>query len=233
MTTPYRLYGAIWTRATGPLMVLKELELEHEVIPVDTLAGEHREEAFLRINPAGYLPALTTPEGEHLHEAAAIMLYLAERHGAGRLVPAADETDRGRFLSLYFFLTNDIQPPAKRFFYPQRYALHPEDVAETRARAHAATLERWAVLESELAGRGPWHLGERFSLADIQVALWAAYGLIGPDDIISRFPTVQRIFEAVRARPKSGPCLDALREAMAARRAARTRAAERAAEKIA
>ncbi len=222
----YRLYGGAWSRSNGVRMVLEELGLEYEQIPIDTLAGEHEQPAFRAINPAGFLPALTTPEGENLHEAAAIMLYLAERHALGELVPAPGDPDRGRFLTLFFYLTNDIQPPSKRFFFAHRYALRPEDVAETRAKAREAAEERWGVLDSILAKRGPWHLGERFSIADIQVALWAAYGLDEVDSIVSRFPAVRRIYEGVLARPKSGPCLRMQREDLTElrTRAARLRA---------
>ncbi len=217
----YRLYGGAWSRAIGPMMVLAELGLDYDAIAVDVRAGEHRQAAFLEINPAGYLPALTTPEGAHLHESAAIMLYLAERHALGDLVPAPGDPERGRFLSLYFYLTNDIQPLSKRFFFPHRYALRRADIVETRAQARAAAEERWGVLDSLLAKRAPWHLGEQFTIADIQVALWAAYGFEEPDDIVSRFPAVRRIFEGVLARPKSGPCLLRQRREVAAVRTRR------------
>lgn len=221
MQGPYRLYGGAWSRATGTMMVLEELGLDYEEVPVDVRGGGLKEKAFLEVNPAGFLPALTTPEGEHLHESAAIMLYLAERHALGDLVPAPGDPQRGRFLSLYFFLSNDIQPPTKRFFFPHRYALRKEDVAETRRRARAAAEERWAVLDSLLAKRGPWHLGDRFSVADIQMAMWAAYGFEEVDNIVSAFPAVRRVFEAVLERPKSGACLLKQRQSLADLRAGR------------
>ncbi|MEQ8651413.1 MAG: glutathione S-transferase family protein [Kiloniellales bacterium] len=221
MQGPYRLYGGAWSRASGTNMVLEELGLDYEEVPVDVRGGGLKDPAFLEINPAGFLPALTTPEGEHLHESAAIMLYLAERHALGSLVPAPDDPDRGRFLSLYFFLSNDIQPPSKRFFFPHRYALRKEDIAETRQRARAAAEERWGVLDAMLAKRGPWHLGERFSVADIQAAMWAAYGFEEVDDIVSTFPAVRRVFEGVMARPKSRACLLRQRQSLADLRAGR------------
>ena len=168
MRARYRLYGQPWTRAVGPMMVLEELGIDYELIPVDLQGGEHRKEPFLNINPAGFLPALITPEGDSLHEAGAIMLYLAERHGGPDLVPLPQERERGRFLSLFFFLTNDIQPPTKRFFYPWRYTVSDDEANEVRAQARLAAAERWEVLDQLLAsGSGPWHLGQRFSIADL------------------------------------------------------------------
>ncbi|GAB5470338.1 MAG: hypothetical protein Kilf2KO_33680 [Rhodospirillales bacterium] len=220
MSQPYRLYGDYWNRAVGPMMVMDELGLDYEVQPVNTRAGDNKQPDFLAVNPAGFIPALTTPEGEHLHESAAIMLYLGERHGEGRLVPGVQDPDRGRFLSLYFFLPNDIQPPTKRFFYPHRYSVTPESVPQIRAQARAAAEERWRVLDGILArSPGPFHLGERFSLADIQLAHWAAYGFDRIEDIVEGFPAVRRVFDAVAARPRCGALLKRQRDSLEAYRA--------------
>jgi len=222
MRPRYRLYGNPWTRTVGPMMVLEELGLDYEFIPIDTRNDEHRNDTFLAINPAGFLPALTSPEGQHLHEAAAIMLYLAERHGGPELVPGPQEEERGRFLSLFFYLTNDIQPPTKRFFYPWRYTVTDDQASEVRAQARLAAEDRWAVLDRMIAnGGGPWHLGQRFSIADLQMALWANYGFEDLDDIVGAFPAVRQVYEDVLARPVSGPLLRRQRSELEAWRATR------------
>ncbi len=50
---------------------------------------------FLAINPAGLVPVLITPEGEPLHEVAALMIYLADRHGLTDLAPAPADPSGG------------------------------------------------------------------------------------------------------------------------------------------
>jgi len=208
----YILYGGGVSRAAGPQMVLEEAGLAYELRSVDIDAGEHRSAAFLALNPAGYVPALVTPGGEILHEAAAIMLYLADHHRLDALAPPADDPLRGRFLSALFYLCDDIQPPTKRFFYPERYSEDAADAPRIRARARAMARERWQVLDRTLAAGGPFHLGERFSLADIYMAVWAAYGLDSPRDILDDFAAVRACFEQVAARPKCGPVLRRLQE---------------------
>ena len=76
---------------------------------------------ILRINPAGYTPALITPEGSAMHENAAMLFYLCERHDISDLMPMPGDPDRALFLSKFFYHTNDIQPPTKRWFYPHRF----------------------------------------------------------------------------------------------------------------
>lgn len=63
------------------------------------------------------------------------------------------------------------------------------------------------MLDKWLQVNGPYHLGDRFSIADIQMANCAAYGLDGTRDIVNVFPAVRRCFEMVAERPHCGPIL--------------------------
>ena len=198
----YILYGGRFTRAVGPQMVLEEGGLEYELREVDIFAGEHRTPAFLAVNPAGYVPALITPEGEALHEAAAIMLYLADRHRLDDLAPPPGGPERGPFYSKLFFLTNDVQPAMKRYYYPHRYAADDADTPRVKARALETARERWAVVDGHLAQHGPYHLGDRFSLVDFYMAMWAAFGFKPCGDLKAEFPAVRRCYDLVAARPK-------------------------------
>lgn len=203
----YILYGGKFTRAVGPQMVLEEAGLPYEVRSIDIVAGEHRDPGFLSINPAGFVPALVTPEGAVLHEAAAIMLYLADRHHMRDLVPGVDTPERGIFYSKYFFLTNDIQPAMKRFYYPERYSSDPADAPRIRAQAFDMSLERWSVVERHLATEGPYHLGKQISLVDLYMAVWVAYGTEKPYNLLDDYPAIRRCYLAVRERPHIKPLL--------------------------
>jgi glutathione S-transferase len=206
----YILYGGGVTRALGPQMVLEEGNLSYELRKIDITKQEHRSETFLQLNPAGYVPALVTPEGDVLHEAAAIMLYLADRHGLSDLAPAVDDPRRGIFLSRLFYFTNDVQPSLKRTYYARRFALREEDTAAVAAQSEALARDRWQVIENQLSARGPYHLGKRFSLLDIHLAMWAAYGFRKPGDLLDDMPASKVLFDHVMARPKCGALLQAL-----------------------
>jgi len=217
----YILHGGGFSRSLAVQMVLEEAGLDYELHSVDMDSGEHRGEAFLKLNPAGYTPALITPEGHTLHEAAGIMLYLADHHRLEDLAPLPGDPLRGIFLSRFFYFTNDVQPCFKRLGYPHRYSLSDGDTARVRQHARASLIERLGVLEIWLAEHGPWHLGERFSLADLHLALWAAYGIETTSTIVDIFPAIGRVRAGVLERPKSGPMLQRLIDLMDARRASR------------
>lgn len=219
---PYVLYGGTFSRALGPQMVMEEAGIPYELRVVDMDNGEHFQEAFRKINPAGFTPALITPEGHVLHEAAGIMLYLADHHGLD-LLPTPGDPMRGVFLAKFFFYTNDVQPAFKRYGYPHRYALREEDIPAVRAQARGVICDRLQILEDWLQEHGPWHLGDRFSIADLHLALWSAYGLENPENIVETFPAIGRVRAGVLKRPKSGPLLQGLIDYIYERRKARPR----------
>src|SRR3546814_7041162 len=56
--TMIKLYGTPPTRALRAMWLLNELDLAHEVIPIDLGAGEQLTPEFLALNPAAKLPVL-------------------------------------------------------------------------------------------------------------------------------------------------------------------------------
>ena len=207
----YILYGGRFTRALIVEMVMAEGGIPYELRSVDIVAHEHREPAYLAVNPAGWVPALVTPAGETLYETPAINLYLAEHHRLTHLAPGVADPDRGLFLSGLFSVVDDLEPIMKRYFYPHRYVLREEDSAAMKERALEQALERLRIMDGRLSKKGPYHLGERFSLVDLTMSYWTALideylGLLGP------CTAVRRCTELVIARSKLRPLFEEQRE---------------------
>ena len=213
-TKSYILYGGGVTRALGPQLVLEEGGLSYELRTLDEHKNEHRTPEYLALNPAGFIPALVTPDGLVLHEAAAIMLFLAENHVLAHLLPEMGKGFKGLFLSRLFFQTNDIQPAVRRFFKPEQYVMDKAAIPSVKSAAQASAMERWSVYNGFLERNGPYAIGDRFTLADLHMTLWAAYGLDHPSSVLDTFPAVQRCFELTVARPKVRPLVAKLQSDM-------------------
>ncbi|MGI9316973.1 MAG: glutathione S-transferase family protein [bacterium] len=205
----YVLYGGEFTRALITQMVMAEGGIDYELREIDIVNNQHRREAFLKINPAGWVPALVTPEGAVLYETPAINLYLADHHHLVHLAPATDDPDRGRFLSALFYLSGELEPAMKRYFYPHRYALEPEDSEAMKHKALTDALERLAVVNQRLNAGGPFHLGDRFSLVDLTLVYWA--GCLEEDMTLEQYPAVRRCTQLTLGRPALRQLEDELR----------------------
>jgi glutathione S-transferase len=81
-----KLYGGTRSRASIVQWYLEELSLPYEFVKLDMQAGEHRQPAYLAINPVGKVPALV--DGDFtLWESGAILLYLSDKHDASLSTP--------------------------------------------------------------------------------------------------------------------------------------------------
>ncbi|MDG2481196.1 MAG: glutathione S-transferase family protein, partial [Alphaproteobacteria bacterium] len=133
-------------------------------------------------------------------------LALAERHDLTMLVPRADDADRGRFLSALFFVTGEIEPVMKRYFFPHRYVAREEDAAAMRQRSLEWALDLLVLIEEQIQAGGPYQLGERYSLVDLILTYWI--GNITPAEVLDRFPAVLRCDELVRQRLRLVPLIE-------------------------
>ncbi len=154
---PVVLYHHPFTRAATCLWMLEEVGIEHELQFVDVQAGQQKSAELLALNPMGKLPILVDEEAV-VTETAAIGLYLADRYAPGRLAPALDDPRRATYLRWSLFAPSVIEPGL---------------IAKTSGWAVNAGAAGWGTYEAMLAAmehaleRGPYLLGEVFSMADV------------------------------------------------------------------
>lgn len=118
MTEPYRLHYAPDNASLVIRLALEELGLPYDTQLVDRLTVAQQSPDYLKLNPNGTIPVLETPEGT-LFETAAILLWLADRHGG--LAPAVDEPLRAPFLKWLFWCSNTLQIDLRQYFYPDKF----------------------------------------------------------------------------------------------------------------
>jgi glutathione S-transferase len=199
----YQLYGGKFTRAMIVQMVMAEGRIDYDYIEVDINNNEHQSAEFLALNPAGHVPVLIKPDGEALSETPAINLYLCDKHGLTDLVPDCEDDDRGLFLSSLFFLSGDLEPAMRRYYYPHHYVLRTEDTAAMKQQSFDQVMNRIAVIEKRLQTNGPYHLGDRFSLADMALCFWLEN--LNFDGQLDAYPALQRCLSLVSNRPALMP----------------------------
>lgn len=196
------MYKIYWTRNTGafaPQAVLEEAGVPYEIIPIDTGKREHKQPAYLKINPQGRVPALALPDGGVMTESAAMVLYLGDRHGAGRLAPTIDDPDRPRFLRWLFFMASNIYESDLRTYYPARYSTDEAAAPGIKAAGLRDMEALWDLVEAAL-DPGPYLLGERGSLLEPYMLMLASWHP-DMDELLSRRPRLKRACDLTLARP--------------------------------
>lgn len=130
------LYGSTSTAALVVHWLLIELGIEHELVLLDFDEREHKSAEYLALNPAGVVPTLLI-DGQVLTEAAAIALYLADRHPEAGLLPALGTAERGDAYRWMFWCANTLQPAYRAWFYPHEVAGEANIDASRERRASA------------------------------------------------------------------------------------------------
>jgi glutathione S-transferase len=165
----HTLYYAPGAASMAVHWLLLELDLPHELVPVDLAAGEQKRADYLALNPAGVVPTLVS-DGVARAEAAALLVWLADTHPQAGLAPPVGDAARGDYLQWMFLLANGLQPLFRQWWYPDEVA---GEGCATAVRAHVAPriAALWDRVDAHLASGGPYLLGERLTAADFYLAM--------------------------------------------------------------
>lgn len=198
------------SRSQRVLWLLEELGLDYRIQRYQRDAKTMLAPPELRaIHPLGKSPVITDDE-RTLAESGAIIEYLVERYGNGRLRPAPGTPEQLRYTYWLHYAEGSLMPPLlmKLVFDRIEKARMPffvKPVARGIAQRARQTFIGPQIklhldyLEAEL-GKGDWFAGNEFSAADIQMSfpLEAAAARGGLD---SARPRLMHFLERIHARP--------------------------------
>ncbi|MCC7632925.1 glutathione S-transferase family protein [Stenotrophomonas rhizophila] len=147
-------------------IALEELQLPYQLHHIRIDAGEHRQPAFLALNPHGRIPVLVDDvAGITLFESAAILLYLAEH--SGRLLPTGPA--RWQAIQWLQFHASSMGPLLGQRVHYQLLAT--PSLPAVSARFIALTEATFATLDAHLRTH-TWLAGAAYSIADIATFGW-------------------------------------------------------------
>jgi len=149
-------------------LMLEEIGLPYEVVPVDTRKGEQHKPEFLKINPNAKTPALTDGDAV-VFDSNAILLYLAEK--TGKFLPKNTPELRGELLSWLMFVATGIGPYSGQAVHFNRFA--PEKLAYAIQRYNFEAERHWGIIDSRLAKR-QYMVGDSYGIVDMAVWGWAS-----------------------------------------------------------
>jgi len=199
------------SRSQRILWLLEELGLPYEVVRYQRDAKTMLAPPELRaVHPLGKSPVITDDDIT-VAESGAIIEYLVERYGQGRLQPALGTPERLRYTYWLHFAEGSAMPPLLLklvfSFLPKSPALPAllrplvRKVSEGAQKSFIdpQILQQLNYFEAEL-GRHEWFAGDSFSAADIQMSfpLEAAAARGGLD---KKWPKVSAFLQKIHDRP--------------------------------
>ena len=198
------------SRSQRVLWLLEELALPYDIKHYQrdsqTMLAP---ESLRQVHPLGKSPVIT--EGDFtVAESGAIIEYLVECHGNGRLVPAAGTPERLRYRYWLHFAEGSAMPPLlMKLIFDRIASTRMPFFAKPIARGISSKVlssfvapnlnRQLDFMEGEL-GRSAWFAGDQFSAADIQMSfpLEAAAQRAGLD--ASR-PLLMAFLKRIHERP--------------------------------
>ncbi len=199
MTRPIDVY--YWPTPNGwkVTILLEELGVPYNIVPVNIGVGEQFKPDFLGISPNNRMPAIVDhePVGDggplSVFESGAILEYIAEKYG--KFLP---QDVRGKYevLQWVYWQMGGLGPMSGQANHFRAYAANPIEYAINRYTDEVNRL--YGVMNIRLADRE--FLAGAYSIADMMSWPWVVtYERLGQD--LNEFPHLKRWFETVKARP--------------------------------
>jgi glutathione S-transferase len=178
-----------------PRLLLAQLDLPYERVPIDIFGGDTLTDEFAAKNPARSTPVLETDDGRYLQESDAILWYLAE----GTDFLPDDPFERGHVLKWLILEQTDVMHGigGLRFrLLTGRWTPEQPEAKQRRKIARGAL----AMLEEHLSER-TFAVAERYTIADISLY---GYTHTAPDAgfDLAEFPAVAAWLRRVEQTPR-------------------------------
>lgn len=193
----YTLYLANGTSALAAHIVLEDIGAPYDTRTLSIPDNEHLSADYLSINPRGRVPALDTPQGV-IVENPAILAYLAQNHPEKDLAPS-DPFAFAQAQSVNLYLAATMHVAFAHKGRGARWADDPDAIKSMQEKVPQTITEGAQFVESHLI-KGPWVLGDAYSICDAYVLL--VHRWMGANDLsLDDFPKLKAHREAMLQRP--------------------------------
>jgi glutathione S-transferase len=172
---------------------------------IDFSKAEQKSAAYLAINPKARVPALVAPRGV-LTETPAMLAYIAQSYPEARLAPLDDPFAFAEVQAFNAYLCSTVHVAHAHRGRGYRWADDPLAIVAMQKKVPQSVGECFALIEQKML-KGPWVMGENYTVADCYLFTLAQWVEADGVDIA----TIPRVVDH-RARMKERP---AVRKAIA------------------
>jgi glutathione S-transferase len=172
------------------------LDIAHQWVPVDIMAGDTRTAQFTSKNPNAKIPLLELDDGRVLWESNAIIDYLAQD---SRLLPE-DKFLQAQVLQWQFFEQYSHEPYIAVARFIAKYLGLPDNRRAEYEAKQAGGHKALAVMETRLATH-PYLVGSHLTVADISLYAYTHVAHEGGFDL-SGYPGIRAWLARIESEPQ-------------------------------
>ncbi len=181
------LYFAPATCALAAHLALESAGADYQAVRIDFGRNEQNSAGYLKLNPKGRVPALVTSRGI-LTETPAILLFIAQTHPQADLAPLDDAFELARMNAFNSYLSSTVHVAHAHGRRASRWADDPAAIADMQKKVPQTMSGCYELIEHEFF-KGPWVMGERYTLSDLYLFTLSQW-LAGDGVDVKRFPKV-------------------------------------------
>jgi len=200
-----KLYNSIGPNPRVVKMFMAEKGIELPFEEVDIMAAANRQEPYLKVNPAGQLPALELDNGDIVAEITAICEYLEDKHPSPPLVGTTPEEKAETRMWTRRVDLNICEPLANGFrfaeglpMFKDRFRCIPEAADGMKAIAQ----DKITWLDGLMGGK-EFIAGNRLTLADILLFGFLDFGIQVGQPLNPENKNIVAWYERMKARPSA------------------------------
>lgn len=179
-------------------IALEEAGADYEAKRLDFGKNAQQSPEYLKINPKGRVPALTTPQGI-LTESPAILAYIAQTHPKAKLAPLDDPFAFAQLQSFNSYLCSTVHVAHAHRVRGRRWANEESSLADMARKVPQTVGTCFAMIEQSML-KGPWVMGENYTVADPYLFTLATW-LKGDSIDIQMFPRLYDHHKRMAERP--------------------------------
>jgi glutathione S-transferase len=191
-------YYAANTCALASHIALEEAGAAYELRRIDFATSQQTNLEYLAINPKGRVPALVTERGV-LTETPAILAYVAQTHLVARLAPLDDPFAFAELQAFNSYLCSTVHVAHAHRMRGYRWADDPAAFEAMKKKVPQSVGACFDLIERAML-RGPWVMGEAYTIADpylFTLARWMESDGVDPNT----FPRVLDHRDRTAERP--------------------------------
>jgi glutathione S-transferase len=198
------LYYAPHTCSLASHIALEDAGASYSLKRIDFGKTEQQSPSYLAINPKARVPTMVTPRGI-LTESPAILAFIAQSFPESRLAPLDDPFAFAELQAFISYLCSTLHIAHSHRMRGHRWVDDPDAIVAMQKKVPQSVGECYELIDRIML-RGPWVMGEHYTVADpylFTFAQWLEADGVDP----SRIPRVIAHRSRMMERPNVGKAI--------------------------